>query len=318
MHLCPAPLQRSEQLTMENVTHMEIAGFHFIVSCQYPLSFSRLPGTYQQFIKGTDAPTGDTTIKVLIETGAVPDTGQMTKIFDTGQSWSMFRQGNEYFLSLNSNTANGQALWLAAFDRHCDIITIYCNDLLVGNEEGQTTCFMPLTYPLDQLLLMYILAAKGGALLHAAGVGINSWGCIFPGRSGAGKSTLSRLFLPMQTARVLSDDRMIIRNIDGRFRAFGTPWAGDAGIAENKSVALERIFFIHHAGANSIKELTPADAVKRLMPVASIPWYDGQAMQNILAFYEDLVVNIPAYELHFRPDTDVITFIEELVARSKV
>ncbi len=303
---------------MENIMHMNIAGVNFSVRCQYPLSTDRLPETYRQFINGIISPGEDINVNVRIETGTMPDTRQMTKIFDTGQSWSMFRRNDDYLLSLNFPTINDQAISLTTFNVLCDNISIYCSDLLMSKENGVTTYFTPLSYPLDQLLLMHILAGKSGALLHAAGFSMDKRGYIFPGRSGAGKSTLSRLFLKRDSAEMLSDDRIIIRKLDGKFKAFGTPWAGDANIAENKSVILNRIFFIHHAGNNIVRELEPKEAIKRLMPVASIPWYDEKAIQNMLAFCEDLVLNIPAYELHFRPDAEVVTFIEDFIARNNI
>jgi len=303
---------------MEHVMSMEIAGVHFEARCRYPLSTDRLPETYRQFINESIPAQRDINVNVRIETGAMPDTGQMTKIFDTGQSWSMFRQNDHYFLSLNLPTADGRTIWLATFDEPCDDISIYCSDHLMHRDAGDAAFSTPLSYPLDQLLLMHILAGKRGALLHAAGVAINNRGCIFPGRSGAGKSTLSRLFLKRDTAEMLSDDRIIIRKMNGKFMAFGTPWAGDATIAENKSVALDGLFFIHHAETNRLKELKPKEAVERLMPVTSIPWYDERAVHNMLAFCEDLVLHIPAYELHFRPDHTVVTFLEDFIAQNNI
>ncbi|MBI5848191.1 MAG: hypothetical protein HZB31_09640 [Nitrospirae bacterium] len=307
-----------EREQTENVMQMEIAGVNFAISCRHPLSVDKLAGMYRQFIQGAIPPGGDINVSVSIETGTMPDTRQMTKIFDTGRSWSMFKRDNDYFLSLNVPTTDGQAIWLAAFDIHCATISIYCSDLFLNSESGRTTLSTPLNYPLDQLLLMYILAGRGGALLHAAGLCTDKRGYIFPGRSGAGKSTISRLFLGKSGAEMFSDDRMIVRKIDNTFRAFGTPWAGDASIAENKSVLLDRIFFIHQAKTNLLRELTPKEAIERLMPVTSIPWYDETAFQNILAFCEDLVLNIPAYELHFMPDRSVVTFIENFAARNSV
>lgn len=303
-----------EGVQMENVMNMEIAGINFAVRCRYPLSGDRLPVTYRQFIKGTISPGEDINVNVRIETGNTPDTRQMTKIFDTGQSWSMFRRNDDYLLSLNFPTVNGQAIWLATFNVLCDDISIYCSDLLMDKENGLTTYFTPLSYPLDQLLLMYILAGKSGALLHAAGVSMNNKGYIFPGRSGTGKSTLSRLFLGRDTAEMLSDDRIIIRKIDGKFKAFGTPWAGDAGIAENKSFPLYGIFFIHHAEKNMIREIKPREAIEKLMPVTSIPWFDRDVMPQILNFCEELVSNIPAYQLYFKPDTEVADFLDKFNA----
>jgi hypothetical protein len=161
---------------------------------------------------------------------------------------------------------------------------------------------------------MYILSQRQGCLVHAAGFGIHGRGCVFPGRSGAGKSTLSRQFFDVPGIVLLSDDRIIIRKIDKVFRAFGTPWPGDAGIAENSSLPLSGIFFICHGDKNLLKEVKPKEAVERLMPVTSIPWYDEKIMSDILSFCEDMVMNIPAYELCFRPDKEVVDFLEKFVS----
>ena len=89
---------------------------------------------------------------------------------------------------------------------------------------------------------------------------------------------------------LLSDDRIVVRKIDGVFKAYGTPWAGEAGIAVNKNVPLSGMFFINHASDNRIKEITPGQAVKRLLPVTSISWYDREIMFEILTFCEECSV----------------------------
>jgi hypothetical protein len=137
---------------------------------------------------------------------------------------------------------------------------------------------------------------------------------MFAGKSGAGKSTLSRNF---QSAgyEVLSDDRIAVRKMDKDFFAFGTPWSGDANIALNKGLPLGGIFFISHSANNVIREVTPAEAAERLMPVTSIPFYDKETTLCILAFCEDLVLHIPAYELSFKPGSEVVDLVEEYVSR---
>lgn len=319
-----APEQRADRLhildsvQMNSSMNMTIAGVSFTVRCRHMLSAKGLAGIYDQFVNSAIPATGDIRVNIRIEIGNMPDTRQMTKIFDSEGTWSMFRRNYDYFLSLNVPTTRGQANWLVTFDRHCKTISIYGSDLLLREEEGLTTLTTPISYPIDQILLMYILAGKGGALLHAAGTSIDKKGYIFPGRSGAGKSTLSRHFLGRDRVEMLSDDRIIVRKMDGNLKAFGTPWAGDANIAENRGVMLNRIFFIQHADTNMIKELKPKEAFERLMPITSIPWYDDKAMQNIFTFCEDMVLNVPAYELHFRPDREVVTFFEDFIARSNV
>ena len=56
---------------------------------------------------------------------------------------------------------------------------------------------------------------------------------------------------------------MIVRRIDGEYRAFGTPWPGDAGIARNESVPLSGILFLCHGTSNRIEPLTLREAVEK-------------------------------------------------------
>ena len=77
---------------------------------------------------------------------------------------------------------------------------------------------LPLMYPLDQLLLMYYLSKRKGLLVHAAGMVLGGRVYLFAGVSGAGKSTISELLVRARIGKVLSDERMIVREIRGRSR----------------------------------------------------------------------------------------------------
>ncbi|HTZ18424.1 MAG TPA: hypothetical protein VMB78_08290, partial [Dissulfurispiraceae bacterium] len=184
-------------------------------------------------------------------------------------------------------------------------------------KDGAVTVFNPLRYPLDQLLMMYALAIEGGAIIHAAGINIEGKGYIFPGRSGAGKSTLSRQFRDREDAEVLSDDRMATRIVNGTIMTYGTPWPGEEGIALNKGVPLAGIFFMSHGDRNVIAEISPQNAVEKLMPVVSVPWYDPEMTSKILAFCDELVSNIPAFELQFKPVVEAADFFVESVSLNK-
>ncbi len=113
---------------------------------------------------------------------------------------------------------------------------------------------------------------------------------------------------------MLSDDRIIIRKMDNIFKTFGTPWPGEEGIAINKSVPLSGIFFISHGSDNRIKEIDKKEALEKLLPVTSIPWYDQEIMTKILNFCEDVISNIPAYELYFKPDFEVVDVLEKFAS----
>lgn len=292
---------------------MEIAHVGFSLHSSCLLDAGRLPQTYRQFFTDGGPAWGDS-IEVTLEHGTTPDISNFAKIFDTGSSWSMFRKENEYVISLHAPGFDREIVWHVHFDRGLAKVAIYCGNMLISRENGHKTISIPFSYPIDQILLMYILSDRDGALIHAAGAGIDGRGYIFPGRSGAGKSTLSKFFLGRNTVEMLSDDRVVIRKINGSFRVYGTPWAGDAGIAENKEFPLKGIFFIHHGDKNRIREMTPREATEKLMPVTSIPWFDRDVMPRILDFCEELVSNIPAYQFYFKPDAEAVDCLKEFVA----
>jgi len=189
----------------------------------------------------------------------------------------------------------------------------------------------PVRYPLDQLLLMNHLASRGGVIVHAAGAVIDGRGLVFPGVSGAGKSSLCRVLLEAGWGdSLLSDDRIILRSAangdsgDGsrtggaravaaatapgsveRFDAWGTPWPGDAGIARNACAPLAALLFLVQADADEVVPLAPGAAMRRLMPVASCPWYDGERAGLVLDTCARIIEATPCYDLRFRLDGGV-------------
>ena len=173
----------------------------------------------------------------------------------------------------------------------------------------------PFIYPIDQIILIYKLSKYKGIIIHSAGISALGGSYLFCGRSGAGKSTFSSLLSRQKTSHILSDDRIIVREKGGVFHAYGTPWPGEAGIAKNESAPLKGIFFLHKANRCYIKDIGKKEALRQLLPVASIPWYDPETADRVLDTAEILIEEIPAFELHFRPDETVIPVIEETIKK---
>jgi hypothetical protein len=299
---------------MADLMNMEIAGVNFVFSCRDSVILQEFPPVYQPFLKKAASGNGSLTLHIRLELNGIPDTGEMTKIFDTDQSWSMYRNNHEYFMALNPPVLQRQTVWLARINESFSKTIVYCSGLLRKKTESGIKVISPVLYPLDQLLLIHVLAQNQGALIHAAGMALRGKGYIFAGRSGAGKSTLTRQFIEGKGFDLLSDDRIAVRKIDAKFMAYGTPWPGDAGIADNKGVPLAGIFFISHGDSNRMEPMTPQQALERLMPVTSIPWYHEKIMTRVLCFCEDLISNAPAYELFFKPDTEVVDVFKRFVS----
>lgn len=169
----------------------------------------------------------------------------------------------------------------------------------------------PLEYPLDELLMIHRLARGEGAEVHACGlVTADGVGRLFVGHSGAGKSTTSRLWLRQPGAQVLSDDRIILRMQDGCPVMYGTPWHGDAGLAEQASAPVDHVFLLEHGTQNEIIPLEPARAAAELFTRTFVPHHSPSGLAHVLGFLEQITAHIPVSTFRFKPDA---TAIEEIL-----
>jgi hypothetical protein len=301
---------------MVSRANLSIAGVNYVLSSRHPVDLGGLPASYDPFRGIASACPEALDIAIRIEVGSAPHGGSLTALFDTGAAWVMLRDCDHYQITLNARALRGEDLWTAQVARDVSRATVFCGEQMVRRTEHGIAIANPITYPLDQILLMHLLARHEGALVHAVGARIGGKALIFAGRSGAGKSTLARLLAGRRGLELLSDDRIVVRKVNSAFMAYGTPWPGDQGAALNDKATLYGICFLRHADADHIEPLTPSQALERLLPVTSVPWYDGEVVSGVLAFLDDLLARVPTFELHFKPSTGVADLVEELIHAS--
>ncbi len=292
---------------------LSIAGVNYELSAQYPIDSDGLGPSYDTFLDVPSAWPEALNITIGIKVGSVPHSGTLTTFFDTGSAWVMLRSSGHYLIRLNGGRSHGEELWTAEVALDISRATVYCGEGMIRRTEQGIAIANPLTYPLDQILLMSLLARHEGTLVHALGVRVGGKAVIFPGRSDAGKSTLARLLAERPGVELLSDDRIAARKVKGAFVAYGTPWAGEQGAALNDKAVLCGICFLRHAEADHIEPLTPSQALERLLPVTSVPWYDAQVVSDVIAFLDTLLARVPTLELCFRPTAAVADLVEELI-----
>jgi hypothetical protein len=164
-----------------------------------------------------------------------------------------------------------------------------------------------LDYPLDELLFQHRLAREGAAEVHACGVVWKGRALLFCGQSGAGKSTTARLWKRhARGARLLSDDRVVLRPARRGVRAWGTPWHGDGGYASPASAPLGGLFFLRHARTTRLLPLSRSEAAARLVARSFPPPWDVEGVEGVLDACSDAAAAGPAFELAFRPDRTAV------------
>ncbi len=226
--------------------------------------------------------------------------------FDSGAVWKLYDRGEDLEFRLAAPRHGSRPFAVARLDRDgCRGEVLLRRSAFPPDEPVH-----PLQSPLDELLLLRLLARRGGVELHGCAVRLTCGaGLLFVGASGQGKSTLARLWTRESGATVLADDRVVVRRRGEELRVYGTPWQSDAGTAEPGSARLDGLFFLHHGPGNTLRLLPVTEAVARLFAASFPPFYDPEGLQLTLDSLQDLAETVPALDFHFVPDHSAIAAV---------
>jgi len=274
---------------------LSIAGIELAVDGPDDLERTEQDPIYAPFV----APVGGERMPVSVVEGEAPDLQGFTPVFDSGVAWTLHRSNGTRLLRFARPGAPGGWLYSAALQGLAERVTVHCGPRMRVVRAGGDVLIDPVRYPLDQLLLMYRLAASQGAIVHAAGAVVDGRAWVFAGRSGAGKSTLMQLLDGEAGIQALGDDRVVLRRVGSKIRAFGTPWPGEARVACNADAPLHAIAFLQQGPEHRLVPLDRGEALVRLLPVASVPWYEPEVAGLVLDFLGELLSTLPVYDLHF-------------------
>jgi hypothetical protein len=227
------------------------------------------------------------------------------KLFDSGAVWRLFREDEEFVFSFISTSAGPGPYRLVRFNASFTNGTIWVNSACLPN----AATLAPLEYPLDELLMINLLARGRGVEVHGCGVvDRDGRAYVFAGQSEAGKSTISRLW-HNEGATVLSDDRLVLRLRDGQVWVYGTPWHGDADFASPASAPLTRFFFLEHGTEHRVRPTCGASATARLFTCSFPPFHDEAGLDFTLGLLATIVDRVPSFALTFAPDPSVVGFV---------
>lgn len=171
-------------------------------------------------------------------------------------------------------------------------------------------------YQTDQLFLTRTISDLRGCMLHAAGVDLDGEGLLFVGHSEAGKSTMIKLF--DGKARILCDDRIIVRKDSNGFRIYGTWHHGEIPVVSPLSAPLKAILLLEKAPQNRLLPITDpnqlisrlsACTIKAIKPLTTADWW-----KKTLNLIDDLVREVPCRILEFDKSGQVVDLLREFKA----
>ena len=136
-------------------------------------------------------------------------------------------------------------------------------------------------------------------LMHCAVIEYQGQGYAFAAKSGTGKSTHISLWqkkFGSDAVRIINGDKPILRFIDDRLYAYGTPWCGKEGFNTNSSVPLKAICFLERATTNQIRQISAGDAVMRIFHQLLSP-DDMETVDALFPLLDRTLREIPCYVL---------------------
>lgn len=152
-----------------------------------------------------------------------------------------------------------------------------------------------------------------GIFMHASLIDVGGKGIIFSAPSGTGKSTQASLWEKYRGAEILNGDRVIIRFVDGKWMAYGSPWAGSSGIYLNKKVELSAIVFLGQSSENVVRKIEGIKAFRAGINGGIFPYWSKEKMEQACSICQRLFSELPIFEFDCRPDVSSVEELEKFI-----
>ncbi len=195
------------------------------------------------------------------------------------------KQGRPYEIALDSSPAD---------------ITLNLNDVVMqrARKKFPNLSDENIEYLLYGFMFYDKLLDFGGMMLHASAVAIGGYAYLFSADSGVGKSTHTSYYLEAfgDRAVIINDDKPALREIDGTFYCFGTPFSGKHDISINKGFKVGGICFLNRAEQNTIEKIDSSRAFK-LIYRQTQSMNDSIQVEKRLDMLDKLLSSCDLYEM---------------------
>lgn len=151
----------------------------------------------------------------------------------------------------------------------------------------------------DQLL------NRNTLMLHGSTVAVDGRAYLFTAPCGTGKSTHTRLWRELfgERAVMVNDDKPFLRITEDGVLAYGSPWSGKHGLANNIQVPLKGICALRRGSENKIRRTDPASVYQLLRNQAHIP-DDPTLMNKAMCLLDILMETVPLWEMECNRELD--------------
>ena len=206
-------------------------------------------------------------------------------------------------------TKGSLGCYLAAAVCSLDFTSIVC---YLGEKDAPFLCSAGSVLRL--IPMRAILQKRGAVFLHASQIAVGGKGILFLGPSGMGKTTQAKLWSTFRSAKIICNDRTLIR----AGQTYGYPMDGSEPVCSGDTFPLGALVMLEQAPDNRIRALTPREALVRLMPQAIFDHWDHDAGAAATQQILDLIQNYRVYLLSCTPNQNAVTCLEQQLKKDGV
>lgn len=162
-------------------------------------------------------------------------------------------------------------------------------------------------------MFAYAALKHHACVLHGVVMEYQGKGVLFTAASGVGKTTHTRMWRDMENALILNGDRCLCRKVDGKWYAYGMPWAGSSGEYINRRVPLSLIVELERGKDNVIMPVTPFEGTLGLMQHVFAPAWPGKLQNAGFDCCDELAREIPILRYACRPEPESVKVLKKTV-----
>ena len=193
---------------------------------------------------------------------------------------------------------------------------------LVDEGENNYTCYLYRNFSdekirsyniFNSLAIENALIKYDVFILHSSFLNYKNNAILFSGPSGIGKSTQADLWEEYKGAEIINGDRSLLRKKDGKWYAYGSPFAGSSKIYKNKSYPIKAIIMLKKGKSNKITKLNKIESFKYLIRESTINYFDINFYNKVIDLLVDLIDNVSVYLLECLPNKEAVDLLDNYI-----
>ncbi len=187
-------------------------------------------------------------------------------------------------------------------DKKSDFSVSVTKDKIIAEQNCAPDAKLPMDY-CESICIYREIAEKlpdyDAFVFHGCVIAYDGGAYLFTAQSGVGKTTHARNWLSRfgDKVHILNGDKPIIRIIDGKPYACGTPWRGKENYGINEILPLRAIVFVERGTENKAAPASKSESLVKFMKQIYLPRSQASVLSKTMRLADKILDTIPLLRL---------------------